>query len=129
MIFFKKIFLFGIAGVLGFLVDSVVLYLLAPISGIYVGRFFSFLLAVIVTWMFNRNFTFKHNKVDAGLLAEFLKYLSLMIVGGVINLGMYYFLISSMQFFHTMPIAAVAAGSLAGMAANFLTSQYILYRK
>ena len=126
---FKKLFFFGIAGVLGFLVDAAALYLIKSFTGIYLGRLFSFSMAVVVTWVFNRNITFKQSNVDMGVLAEFLKYFSLMIVGGVINLGVYYLLISSSQWLQKFPILAVAAGCLAGMVANFLTSRFLLYKK
>lgn len=126
---FKKLFFFGIAGVLGFLVDAATLYLIKSFTGIYLGRLFSFSMAVVVTWIFNRNITFKQSNVSMGMLAEFLKYFLLMIVGGVINLGIYYLMISSSQWLQNFPILAVAAGCLAGMVANFLTSRFLLYKK
>ncbi len=125
----KELFLFGVAGVLGFLVDAGVLYLVKPLVGIYFGRIISFFLAVVVTWLFNRNITFKENDVKVGLLAEFLHYLSLMIIGGCINLGVYYLLVGSIEWLRDWPVAAVAAGSLMGMMANFISSRYFLYKK
>ncbi|MBK0094587.1 GtrA family protein [Erwinia sp. S63] len=125
----KKIFLFGMVGVLGFLVDAVMLYLLKSFTGVYIGRLFSFSSAVVVTWICNRNVTFDKNNVEIGLLPEFIKYFSLMIVGGVINLSLYYLLISSVQSLQEKPIVAVAVGCLAGMMANFLTSRYFLYKE
>ncbi|WP_280174532.1 hypothetical protein [Pantoea rodasii] len=44
---------------LGFLIDAGALYLAKPFVGIYFGRLISFFLAVMVTWLFNRNVTFK----------------------------------------------------------------------
>lgn len=125
----KKLFLFGVAGVLGFFVDAGVLYLVTPFFGIYFGRVISFFLAVVITWLFNRNITFKENDVKVGLLVEFLHYLSLMIIGGCINLGVYYFLISSFEWLQNWPVIAVAAGSVMGMMANFISSRYFLYKK
>jgi putative flippase GtrA len=118
-----------VAGVLGFLVDAATLYLIKLFAGIYLGRSFSFSMAVVVTWIFNRNVTFKQSNVSMGMLAEFLKYFLLMIVGGVINLGVYYILISSSQWLQNSPILAVAAGCLAGIVANFLKSRFLLYKK
>ncbi|WP_312240045.1 GtrA family protein [Pantoea sp.] len=125
----KELFLFGIAGVIGFVVDAGVLYLLKPVLGIYAGRIVSFFMAVLMTWIFNRNVTFRQCSAGRGLMAEFVHYLSLMIVGGAINLGVYYLLIGHYALFHQWPVAAVAAGSVAGMAANFLSSRFLLYKK
>lgn len=124
----RKLFFFGVAGVLGFLTDTAILYLIKSHSGIYLGRLFSFSMAVVVTWIFNRNVTFKHSEVGVGMLAEFLKYFSLMIVGGGVNLGVYYLLIYSSHWLEEFPILAIAAGSLVGMIANFLTSRFLLYK-
>jgi putative flippase GtrA len=125
----KELFLFGIAGVLGFVVDAGLLYLLKSFTGVYAGRLISFFMAVVMTWLFNRNITFRKNSSEKGIVTEFLHYLSLMIVGGAINLGVYYFLVIYFQKFQEWPVAAVAAGSVAGMAANFLSSRYLLYKK
>ncbi len=124
----KELFLFGIAGAIGFVADAGVLYLLTPFIGLYAGRIISFLIAVIATWIFNRNITFSQRSAGRGLLAEFVHYLSLMVVGGAINLSVYYLLISHSMTFHQWPVAAVAVGSVAGMAANFLSSRFLLYK-
>jgi len=125
----KELFFFGVAGVLGFLTDAGVLYLAKPFFGVYFGRLISFFLAVIVTWLFNRNLTFKKNSVHVSLVAEFLHYLSLMIIGGCINLGTYYLMISSIEWMREWPVTAVAVGSVAGMLANFISSKYFLYKR
>ena len=125
----KEIFLFGIAGILGFVVDAGVLYLLKSFIGIYAGRIVSFFMAVLITWIFNRNITFSQRSAGRSLLAEFAHYLSLMVVGGAINLGVYYLLIGRFELFQQWPVAAVAVGSVAGMAANFLSSRFLLYKK
>lgn len=125
----KELFFFGIAGVLGFLTDAGTLYLVKPFTGVYFGRLLSFFLAVIVTWLFNRNITFKENSVHMNLISEFLHYLSLMVVGGTINLGVYYLLVASVDQIREWPVIAVAVGSIAGMVANFISSRYLLYKR
>ncbi|TPV47619.1 GtrA family protein [Pantoea deleyi] len=125
----RDLFFFGVAGVCGFLIDSGALYFLKPYVGIYFGRLISFLLAVIVTWLFNRNITFKDKSIDKSLISEFLHYLSLMVVGGAINLGSFYLLVSYVDQIREWPVIAVALGSIAGMMANYISSRYFLYKK
>ncbi|WP_280174538.1 hypothetical protein [Pantoea rodasii] len=52
-----------------------------------------------------------------------------MIVGGCINLGTYYLMISSIEWMREWPVLAVAVGSIAGMLANFISSKYFLYKR
>ncbi|KIC86783.1 GtrA family protein [Pantoea agglomerans] len=125
----KELLFFGVAGVLGFLTDAGALYLVKPFIGVYFGRLVSFFLAVIVTWLFNRNITFKDNSASMNLISEFLHYLSLMVVGGTINLGVYYLLVGSVDQIRQWPIIAVAVGSIAGMVVNFISSRYLLYKR
>ena len=47
----RELFWFGVAGTLGFVVDTGVLYLLKGWMGLVVGRLFSFLAAVFATWV------------------------------------------------------------------------------
>lgn len=125
----KELLFFGVAGVLGFLTDAGTLYLVKSFIGVYFGRLVSFFLAVIVTWLFNRNITFKESTAHMSLISEFLHYLSLMVVGGTINLGVYYLLVGSVDQIKEWPVIAVAVGSIAGMVANFISSRYLLYKR
>ena len=47
----KQIFLFCVVGVVGFVVDTAVLYLLKSILGLYGARGVSFIAAVFSTWL------------------------------------------------------------------------------
>ncbi|WIM56536.1 GtrA family protein [Pantoea anthophila] len=125
----KELLFFSVAGVLGFLTDAGTLYLVKSFIGVYFGRLVSFFLAVIVTWLFNRNITFKESTANMSLISEFLHYLSLMVVGGTINLGVYYLLVGSVDQIREWPVIAVAVGSIAGMVANFISSRYLLYKR
>ena len=49
----QRLWRFGIAGVLGFVVDAGALYLLAPFLGWYGARVLSFWAAATATWLFN----------------------------------------------------------------------------
>ncbi|WP_312740377.1 GtrA family protein [Cedecea neteri] len=125
----REFFFFGISGVFGFLVDTLVLYMLRGYFGPYAARGFSFFAAVIVTWLFNRRITFKENSSGMKLQSEFVSYLALMLAGGAVNYGLYSWLISSYQLVNENPIIGVAAGSIAGMLVNLMTSRLVLFRK
>ncbi|MGO3125621.1 MAG: GtrA family protein [Advenella sp.] len=120
---------FGFAGTAGFLVDTVILYLLKEQLGSYWARAISFLCAVFVTWLLNRNTTFRDNARDTGALSEFLHYAGIMMAGGVVNYAAYAISISLIPSVYAEPIFGVMIGSLAGMGVNFLQLRLILYRR
>ena len=121
-----EIFSFGIAGVLGYLVDVAVLYLLLDALGLYLGRVFSFLSAATATWLFNRSFTFRRRPSGIPLGAEYRTYLFFMVAGGTVNFAAY---IAVLQTVPTAPpFIAVAIGSVSGMAVNFFLSRRLLFR-
>lgn len=128
MKFQRQFLLFGFVGSLGFVVDSGVLYLLKDLVGLYIGRIFSFISAVFVTWILNRNMTFADRTSGKSLGGEFARYFLLMLIGGVVNYGTYVAVISRVATAHDQPIWAVAAGSIAGLGVNLLSSKFMLYR-
>lgn len=123
---------FAVAGVVGLVVDVAVLYLaLAAGLGFYAGRALSFLSAVFVTWRINRRYTFS-GAAGVSVWREWCAYLGMMLGGGVINYAVYsaamllggWWLPSSLL--PLLPMAGVAAGSLAGMAVNFFGAKRVL---
>ncbi|MFU9138978.1 GtrA family protein [Erwinia tasmaniensis] len=124
---FKEVVLFGIVGTLGFIIDAGVLYFLKSIVGLYVGRVVSFICAVIITWFFNRNFTFKEVKSKRNPVVELLNYASLMLIGGFFNIGVYYIMIHQSVLVKNIPLIGVAVGSIVGMFVNFISSRLMFY--
>jgi putative flippase GtrA len=119
---------FAVAGVVGFVVDVTVLYALLGLGlGYYLGRVFSFLAAAFTTWQINRRYAFS---VQAGTdrLREWLRYLLAMLGGGIINYGVYALIAYSASQASWVPFLAVAAGSVAGLGANFLTAKFLVFR-
>lgn len=119
---------FALAGIIGFFVDASALTL-ALSWGIdhYSGRAFSFLCAVTVTWYMNRIYTFSSQ--DPRLLHEWGRFVSANAIGGLMNYMTYAALVSSTGLFATYPVAAVGAGSLAGMLWNFTLSHRLVFMK
>lgn len=125
----KEIAFFGVAGILGYLVDVALTTLFHPFVGPYLARVPSFIGAATITWLFNRTFTFAHTeKRHKSLRKEYLHYLGLMLFGLVSNYVVYAIsitLISNTRY--AIPLS-VAFGSLAGMVVNYVNSKKHLYR-
>jgi hypothetical protein len=51
-----------------------------------------------------------------------------MLGGGLVNYGLYAFLVGSNATVAAYPILGVVAGTLAGMTINFCTSKFVLFR-
>lgn len=124
----RKLATFALVGAVGFLVDVAVLYLLISSLGPLVARGVSFLCAVFTTWLLNRTFTFKERPAGLSSSAEFLAYFGLMLGGGAVNYGVYATLILVFTQVAQHPVLGVAVGSVAGMAFNFMTSHWFLYK-
>ena len=124
----RELLSFGLVGVIGYVVDVVVLYLLAPLLGLYVARVVSFLAAATTTWAFNRRYTFAARvSAEGSIWREYLGYLVTMSAGAVLNYGAY---VLTLHWVEGRWAAAlgVAIGSLAGMGVNFLSARYLIFR-
>jgi putative flippase GtrA len=124
----RELILFGIVGVIGFFADTGVLYLLKSTLGLYYARIISFITAVAVTWILNRNITFKQRVSSLSLSREFSHYFGMMLGGGFVNYLTYALLVYFFEHVAHEPIWGVAAGSLAGMAVNFLLARFFIFR-
>ncbi len=124
----RQFLIFCVVGTLGFVVDVAVLYALAPWLGWYGGRVLSFWAAATTTWLFNRRFTFSGTRATgSGIWREYGKYLVTMLGGAALNYGAY---VAVLHWYHG-PYAAllgVAAGSIAGLVANFASARYFVFR-
>ena len=124
----RELFYFAIAGVIGLIVDVAVLYLLRDWIGPFYGRALSFFAAVFATWLVNRAFTFQSRPSGLSRTREFTTYLTLMLAGGVVNYVTYSGLVLWSETLREHLFLGVAAGSVAGMAVNFLTARFLLFR-
>jgi putative flippase GtrA len=127
---------FGIVGGIGFLVDAGLLHLMLKLGlGYYGGRLVSFLAAATATWTLNRSFTFRRETSTATHpaathpLGEWLAYLGLMAIGGVVNYGTYALALELAEPVRRYPALGVALGSIAGMAINFWSAKTMLFER
>ncbi len=119
---------FAAAGVAGLATDVLVLYLALALGlGPYGGRVVSFLAAVFVTWQLNRRFTFAARAGTLSLWRQWWRYLGAMLGGGAVNYGAYTLVMLLAPRHAWLPLAAVACGSLAGMAVNFIGAKFFVF--
>lgn len=124
----RQIVLFAVAGVIGLVVDVAVLYATVGYIGPFYGRAVSFLSAVFATWVVNRSLAFRERRSGLSRKGEFTAYLLMMLAGGTVNYGVYSALVLEVEIVNRHLFLGVAAGSLAGMVVNFLSSRFLLFR-
>lgn len=126
---FRSLALFCVSGGLALFVDIGVLYALKGVMGHYAARAVSFWCAATFTWLFNRNLTFQGGAKAHGLGAEYLSYLSSMVVGGALNYGAFALSLQLFESVRAQPAWGVAIGSLTGLGFNFLSARRILRKQ
>lgn len=124
---FRKFLLIG--GV-GFLIDAVVLTVLAQVAGWppWHARAVSFPPAVLATWWLNRRYTFTGRGLKRRT-TEALSYLAIQTCGLGINFAVFGTLLARVPFLQRWPGGALAAGAAAGLCFNFLAAYLALYSK
>ncbi len=117
---------FSVIGVLGFLVDSSVLYLGLELGlGLRWGRVVSYFAAVTATWALNRHFTFGASRRRP--VIEWARFATTQLAGAAVNLGTYFALVGASGLVARFPVLGVAAGSLAGLAVNFTVARAFVF--
>lgn len=118
---------FGIVGATGFVVNVGTLYLVRGFTGLYAGGLIAWVVAATVTWLLNRSWTFKARGRERSLGRQWTLFLAANFVGFVLYYGTYVALVTYAPFFATQPIAAVFAGMIVGMIANFTLSRNLVF--
>ena len=83
------------------------------------------LAAVTLTWSLNRHWVFEPTENRA---SEYGRYVSAQLFGAAINLSVYAAAIELFAPLARVPAAALAIGSAAAMAFNYLASSRIVFR-
>jgi putative flippase GtrA len=118
---------FGMVGGIGFVWDTATVYALRNLTGLYIAGACGFLVAATANWALNRIWTYRHVKHDA-LHKQWLRFLASNFVGFIVNRGLYFVLILKNGTFHSYPVLAILAGSIAGIFFNYLLSKKFVFR-
>lgn len=97
-------------------------------AGLYGGRLLSYLAAATTTWALNRSYTFR-NQRSRNKFAEWGRFLAANAVGGLVNYATYAILVTWVSTATAHPVFGVAAGSIAGLAVNFLLSRRVVFKE
>lgn len=126
----KRFVSFGIVGSIGFIVDSSVLLFLVHMLdyNILFSRIVSFIVAVFVTWLLNRYFTFSATSINISKSKEYLKYLVIQTIGALINFCIFFILIYSYEPFKDILIIPLAIGSGFALIFNFTMIKNKVYK-
>lgn len=120
---------FAVVGTIGFIADASALQLLIKVigMGLFSGRLVSFLFAATVTWILNRTYTFRAGNTGKRT-GEWVRYVFVNGIGGVINYGVYAACILSFSVAREYPVLGVAVGSLVAMMFNFFANRHLVFR-
>ncbi len=120
---------FGIVGSLGFLWDTGTVYASRSVFGLLPAILLGFLIAATMNWVLNRIWTFRDHASQIPMLRQWLLYMAANSLGFVLNRGTVTALVLTVPACHAQPVLALAAGSGAGLMANFTLSQRYVFRR
>jgi putative flippase GtrA len=118
---------FGTVGVIGFLIDTAVVYSLRGSLGLYGAGLVSYLVAATGTWLLNRIWTFR-GQGTRKVHHQWALFLVTNLVGFALNRGTYALLVTFVALCAQQPVFAVAAGAIAGMFVNFTMARSVVFR-
>lgn len=117
---------FGLAGVLGLCVDITVVYSLCAELGLYGAGVVAYFAATSLTWALNRRWTFA-GRGSGTKRRQWLLFLAANSLGFCLNRGAFFLLVAFNAGCAKHPIAAIIAGSVAGMGTNFVLSRKLVF--
>ena len=125
----RRFWRFGLVGVVGFLVDAGLLQVAVFGFGLnrFWGRILSYGVAILVTWLLNKVFTFQGAGTH-GRLVEIGRYTAVQVSGLVLNFALYWAAILASPFLRQHLFLAVAIGSAGAMFFNFAAASRFVFR-
>jgi putative flippase GtrA len=122
---------FGVVGVIGFVVDAGVLYLVTQALlrlDPFTGQAIAFAAAVSVTWLLNRAWTFKAAAPKGGVRQAAL-YVGVQCAGLAATFTVYSAVIILFGVPKPWLVVPLALGALAGLCVNFLGAKHLAFRR
>jgi putative flippase GtrA len=120
--------MFGLVGLIGFVIDTATVYALRHAVGLYVAGLIAYFTAATGTWLCNRLWTFRHSARTDPWHVQWGRFLTANLGGFAINRGVYFLLVTVWELAARQPVIAVFAGALAGMTLNFNLSRKVVFR-
>lgn len=124
-----RLFKFGSIGCLGFIWDSATVYGLRSFTGLTAATLIAYFVAATLNWLLNRLWTFREVESFDHPLRQWARFLVANSLGFLLNRSTVYTLFYFFPLCRDYPVIALAAGSLAGLIANFNLSEKIVFRK
>ena len=126
----REIISFAAVGTVGFLLDAVIVWALTQFMNITPiwAKLIAFPFAVTLTWLLNRNSTFKDRK-QPNYIKEWAKYIQVNSLGAITNNISFIILVAKIDYMYQQPIIAVALCSIIGMTFNYLGSKIWVFKK
>lgn len=123
----EQIIKFGIVGALAFIIDYFALYILVEYFGVYylVSSAISFTVSVVVNYLLSMKFVFKRRD-DIGRQKEFIVFVSLSIMGLLINQFIMWISVDKLNIFYM--ISKIFATFIV-MVWNFVSRKIFLEKK
>jgi putative flippase GtrA len=118
---------FGVVGVFGFVVTTLVVYATRPWIGNYWAIVPGYLIAASGNWVLNRLWTFRGRGTQP-LHREWTMFLLTNLLGFVLNASVYWALVAVSPLCADNPVIALVGGTLCGMFANFFLSRHVVFR-
>ena len=117
---------FLLVGTAVFGVNAALVELLVAAVGPVWAQVLAFPVAATLAWGLNRRYTFGAS--GSSLRREWLRYILANALGWLLNNGVYLLCVDRFALAAQHPSLAVAAGSIAGMVANFILSRQFVFR-
>lgn len=118
---------FGVVGASGFVVDTAVVYGVRGWVGLIWAGLLSYVVAATWTWAVNRAWTFA-GRGSGPLWREWVRWMVVNLAGFACNRGLYSLLVVNSEVCRAYPVLALAAGTFAGMFANFFLARRLVFR-
>jgi putative flippase GtrA len=123
---------FCCAGGLGFVVDFTILKTIVHLGLNPIGaRLISFSVAVVVTWLVNRAWTFKAHPTPgfSALIRELASYVAVQSVGFAANFSVYTAMVIGISALNGRLLPPSIAGTAVGLLVNYLGAKHLVFRR
>ncbi len=127
----QRILRFVVVGSIGFAVDATILLALTALAGWQPleARIVSFMAAVTVTWLLNRNATFSDRRALRATTSanEYVRYVLTQSIGAAINLAVFGIALWMLPALRMHLLVPLALGSIFALCFNYLALLHLVF--